>query len=633
MKSVLSLGAAVIAFGVFASAEAANVTTYHNDNYRTGWDQTETVLTPRRILNGFHGKTFKMTSSVTLDEQVDAQPLVVTGQPVSGQGTHDVVYVATENNTLYAIDANDGTILLQRNFGTAVPISALPGHCGNNSQKVGIDSTPVIDSATGTMYLIAYTFPNSTQEFDLHAVDLATLNDVVAPVVVTAQGTLTDNSTYNFNAAVSRQRAALLLASGNVYAGFASFCDIDANLSRGWVLGWQKDTLSPLAANDLTNKLKTSPDNFFLTSVWMSGYGLAASPDSSDIYFITGNSDFSGNTIDAVTNIAESAVQISSDLATVKSVFTPDNAHNLEQSDADYGSGGFLLLPPQPGDIPNIGMGAGKDGNMYVLNADNLNNFTSGADRILAKVNIGACWCGQTYFVGADGKPRIVSSGGASLDVWKLNTKTKVKLKLEVSSSGNFGSQSPGFFTSISSNGTKKKSAVVWAVSRADSTAQHNVKLFAFDPAASTGIALLTSTNAGKWPNTGGNANIVPTVANGHVYVASYKQLAIFGMSSAPAAVSAAVALPNGATAVALPAGVHEFTGTVRSLNGKAMTVMLRNGTLLGVDMSVAIGTFHYAQPAVGDGVLVHGSFAGQVFAASIVMHAKNDPSMWQADR
>src|SRR5262249_16110605 len=161
-----------------------------------------------------------------------------------------------------------------------------------------------------------------------------------------------------------------------------------------------------------------------------------------------------------------------------------------------------------------------------------------------------------------------VSSGGSSVDVWKLATKRKVKLTLEVSSSGNFGNQSPGFFTSVSSNGQKKKSAVVWAVSRADSTAQHNVKLFPFDAPAWPGTALHTSINAGKWPTPGGNANTVPTVANGHVYVANYKQLAIFGMSGAPAVEPADVALPAEATQLALPAGVHELTGTVRSLNG-----------------------------------------------------------------
>jgi hypothetical protein len=261
-----------------APALAANVTTYHNDTLRTGWNDSETVLTPGVVKHGVGGQTFKLTASVTLDDQVDAQPLVVAGQAIQGQGTHDVTYVATENNTLYAIDANDGTILLHRNFGPPVPRSSLPGGCSNNAANVGIGSTPVIDPATGTLYLIAYTFEHSAQKYTIHAVDLSTLDDVTAPVRVAASGRLADNSKYHFNAAVSRQRSALLLANGNVYAGFASFCDVAADQSRGWVLGWQKDTLTPLAHNELTNVLTSSPDNFFLTAIWMSGYGLAAQP-------------------------------------------------------------------------------------------------------------------------------------------------------------------------------------------------------------------------------------------------------------------------------------------------------------------------------------------------------------------
>jgi len=144
----------------------------------------------------------------------------------------------------------------------------------------------------------------------------------VTPVVVSASATLTNGSVYTFNAGVNRQRPGLLLANNTVYAGFGSFCDIAANLSRGWVLGWQAGTLTPLASNKLNDKRPKSPDNFFLSSVWMSGYGLAANAAGS-IYFVTGNSDYSGTTYNHITNIAESAVTMSPDLSTVQSLFTP----------------------------------------------------------------------------------------------------------------------------------------------------------------------------------------------------------------------------------------------------------------------------------------------------------------------
>src|SRR6185312_14598551 len=143
------LAALAGAVAMSSAALAANVTTYHYDNLRTGWNSKERALTPNTVLNGLNGKTFKLTASVPLDDQVDAQPLLIRQQTIQGQGTHDVVYVVTANNTLYAIDAESGQILRQRNFGPPVPQSALPGACDNNGTNVGITSTPVIDRPAG----------------------------------------------------------------------------------------------------------------------------------------------------------------------------------------------------------------------------------------------------------------------------------------------------------------------------------------------------------------------------------------------------------------------------------------------------------------------------------------------------
>jgi hypothetical protein len=621
------LNAVAFASAALLSASAvlaANVTTYHNDTYRTGWNNAETVLTPNVVKKGSGGQTFKMTASVALDDQVDAQPLVVQGQAIQGQGTHDVVYVATEHNTLYAIDANDGTILLSNNFGTPVPRGALPGGCSNNGANVGINSTPVIDTATGTLYLIAYTYANQVQKFTLHAVDLSTLQDVVTPRTVSASAKLDDNSKYKFNAAVSRQRSALLLNNGTVYAGFASFCDIAADQTRGWVLGWDKSSLSPLAHNEMTNTLSTSPDDFFLTSIWMSGYGLAADPTTGDVYFVTGNSDYSGTTLDPVKNIAESAVHMSGDLSTVKNIFTPSNAMSLEQGDVDYGSGGFLLLPAQPGQAFPLGMAAGKDGNLYVFNASTMKN--------VGTYGVGGCWCGHSYFTATDGTGRVVTSGGDNVTVWGVKVGkngNKPKLSQAASTANIGGSQDPGFFTSISSNGNNEKTAVVWAVSRPDGTSQHNISLFGFD--AQNGSTVM-SAQAGKWPNTNGNSNIVPTVANGKVYVAAYKTLDIFGLSSAAPAMQKEVSFTPSETA--LPAGTHEIYGIIRAIDGTKLTVARRDGTTISVDGSNADKTQRYAEPYLGNGVIVQGRFAQNgVFQADMVLHAKKDAAMWPADR
>lgn len=630
-----ALRALACAFGFALSsingAFAVNVTTYHNDTLRTGWNKLETGLTVSNVLHGAGGgKTFKRTSVTTLDDQVDAQPLVLSGQSIKGKGVHDVVYVATEGNTLYAIDANTGQILRQRNFGTPVPIDLLPGGCNNNGDNVGITSTPVIDQATSTMYLIVDRLTAAGKpNFVLHAIDVSSLADVVQPASVAATGTLTNGHAYKFNASVSRQRAALLLSHGKVYAGFASYCDVSADRSRGWVLGWDAATLQPLAANELANKRATSTDTYFLTAIWMSGFGLAGSA-SGDVYFVSGNSDPSGDSINSVTNVAESAVQLSGDLATIRSVFTPDNAVPLEQGDGDFGSGGLTLLPPQPGLFPNLAVAAGKDGQMYLLNADNLNNNTTGHRRFLGAYDIGSCWCGASYYTGSDGIGRVVSSGGGNVGIWKVRANANTTSLTFFHSTQDLGGvQAPGFFTSVSSNGTTAGTAVIWAVSRPDGSDDENVSLFAFNGGGDT----LFQGIAGTWPNTGGNSNLVPTVANGHVYVGSFQSLAIFGLSNAPGARIPA-AVHRVAARAALTAGRHEVFGTVRSIGQGKLVLAKRTGAVLTVDTSAAIRTLQYAEPTVGHGVLVRGTYKlDGSMAAETVLHAKDNARMWQSDR
>jgi len=223
-KIVFAIGAFCVFAGI-ANAGPISITTYHYDNLRTGWNQIEPGLTPGNVAGG----TFKMLAATALDDQVDAQPLILGNQAVIGHHAREVVYVATESNTIYAIDARNGTILLQKNFGAPVPFTSLPGGCNNNGPNIGIDSTPVIDPATNTMYVVTDTFESNQAVYRIHALDPFDLSDKVAPVVVTASGVLSDGSTYNFNAFASRLRAALLVANGNVYAGFASYCDVAAD--------------------------------------------------------------------------------------------------------------------------------------------------------------------------------------------------------------------------------------------------------------------------------------------------------------------------------------------------------------------------------------------------------------------
>ncbi|MGD0961493.1 MAG: hypothetical protein ABSB19_16915, partial [Methylomonas sp.] len=180
--------------------------THHYDNSRSGWNSHETLLTPASVADA---ALFGMLSSVTLDDQVDAQPLVVPNVQIGAGnyiGIHDVVYVATANNTVYAIDASSGQVLLSRNFGAPVPY---PIGCNNNGPNVGITGTPVIDPATNVFYMIAYTNESNGPVYRIHALDIGNLTDKLAPVVVSASHTLSDGGTFSFNALLQRQRPAL----------------------------------------------------------------------------------------------------------------------------------------------------------------------------------------------------------------------------------------------------------------------------------------------------------------------------------------------------------------------------------------------------------------------------------------
>ena len=516
---VLTLASSLLA------AAQVSVTTYHYDNYRTGWNSNETTLTVAALQTS----AFAVLGKVALDDQVDAQPLVVPGVTIKAgkfKGLHDVVYVATDNNSIYAIDAITGKVLLSPNFGPPV---IRPLGCGKNNPDVGINSTPVIDLSSNTLYVMVYTQQSTGPAYFVHALDLGSLTDKVTPQLVSASHTLTDGTTYTFNATYQRQRPALLLANGNVYAGFGSFCDYAPNLSRGWLLGWQTGTLIPLAESELPDFQDTSAKDFFLSSIWMSGYGPAAD-DSGNILFVTGNSDPTGTAYDGLTDIEESVIEVSPDLTTVLDFFTPSNVANLDEHDMDFGSGGVMVLPDQPGSISHLAVAAGKTGQMFLMDEDDLGGFSKTKNNVLGTYPIGACWCGQSYFVDpTDNNARVVSSGGSSIMVWELQISPAPSLT-NVTSSPAINLHDNGFFTTVSSNGTA--SPIIWALAR-PAPGNPAIDLYAFAPdLGGTTMTQLFEGAAGVWVKGGTNPNLVPVVANGRVYVASYKEFVILGLKS-----------------------------------------------------------------------------------------------------
>ena len=646
MKPFAIMGAAI--FGAIAIstafpavAQKRAVTTYHYDNYRTGWNPNETKLTPANV-----GPTsFGVIAQVVLDAQVDAQPLLVPGQPITAgptPGTYQVVYVATEGNTIYAIRASDGAVLLQRNLGTTVPT----GPCNSSTDPPvnGIKGTPVIDVLANALYVIAnISISGNQQTYQLFALNLNDLTDKIPPVTIAASHTLRDGTTYNFNAQYQQQRPGLLLASGNIYAGFGSYCDGNPSLSRGWVLGWQESTLAPLAANMLTDTLaQTSTNNYFLSSIWMSGYGIAAAPNG-NLFFSTGNSG--PGTYDGVHNIQESVVKLDPTLANLLDIFTPFNVNDLDSKDHDLSAGGVLVVPAQPGPIPNLAVAAGKVGPMYLLNRANLGGFTPGGpdnvldEKPISQSGLGYCWCGPSYFKGPDGVGRIVSSGGVEglntqITVWKIQTSPTALVEEGAAILpllGYAGVQDAGTFTTVSSNGTQAGTAIIWATGRPTNPHTFAIHLYAYAAAPSSGaLKLLYSSRAGAWPNAGYNANIVPVVANGHVFVASNQQLTIFGLGGGPFVPPAAAAAKPAALKAHAPP--HQITGVLEHVDGPVLTLRTRAGEIARVDDSDALLI----------GVLVPGNAYGAqgtyydstgALRAHSVGRAKPSPAGWPPDR
>jgi hypothetical protein len=607
-----------------STAATISVITHHYDTQRTGWNQQETRLTASKF-----PAAFGVIQSVALDDQVDAQPLIVPKETIAG-GTHDVVYVVTENNSVYAIDANSGAILLQRNLGPPVPT---PLGCGNNGPNVGITGTPVIDLTLGEIFVIAY-LNGSSPSYELHALNLTTLADQVPPVTVAARQTLTDGSTFAFDATYQRQRPALLEMNGNIYAAFGSYCDFDANLSRGWVLGWHSANLERLAHAGLNDSQASSPTDFFLSSVWMSGAGPAGAGGT--VYFSTGNSDCnfydnpefcpSQSTYDGVTNIQESVINMNPSLSSRIGVFTPSNVYAMDVSDADLGAAGVMIVPGWVDGGANLATIVSKDGRLWLLDASNLPHILD-----MQQLASG-CWCAPTFFRGSDGISRVLSSAGDALQSWQIQGTSTPQLVAEATAYVQNSIQDPGFFTVVSSNGRKAGSAIIWAVARPTSSTPLTLYAFAAMPVNGT-FTQLYSSPAGQWPNLGGNANIVPVVANGKVYVGSYRALTIFGPNGSPAAASASVPI---AVSAALPPGItRRISGQLLSLTGTDLTLLTRTSQTVQIDDAVAVANRRVSMLTVGHAYTVLGNFSSgsSVIVASAVSRAKSSSATWPEDQ
>jgi hypothetical protein len=352
----------------------------------------------------------------------------------------------------------------------------------------------------------------------------------------------------------------------------------------------------------------------------MSGYGVAAV--AGHLYFTTGNSP--DDTYSAPSNLSESVVKVSAGLAHVLDFFTPSNVGGLNHNDMDLGSGGVLLLPDQPGSIPRMAVAAGKDGRMFLLNRNDMGGFSLTNDHVLGMYPIGTCFCGQSYYLN-----NIVTSGGTKIGVWRINISPSPGLT-QIHSSDDLGHwrDDAGFFTAVSSNGNAN--VIIWAVSRHFSldAGTQAPTLFAFQPIpGNPQLKQLFKAAAGNWdvPHTAGdgaNSNIVPVVANGHVYVASYKELDIFGFGRPiiihPAAPAVIPPLEPQAAG-----GLTSTFGIITKVEGLRFTMKTEAGTEVQVDAEKALKDGLSPALVIGQAVSVYGNTDAQgVVHAEVIKHA-----------
>ena len=272
--------------------------------------------------------------------------------------------------------------------------------------------------------------------------------------------------------------------------------------------------------------------------------------------------------------------------------------------------------------MPHLAVAGGKNTPTLLLNRDSLGGH---GNTQLGSAPGDSCWCGPSYFTGVDGLGRVVTSTGQSVTVYTMQTSPNAALANPVSTQSLATGQDGGFFTSVSSNGTTAGSAVVWAVSRPVDTDPATVSLYAFDPMSG---ALLYVAPAGTWPNSNANANLVPTVANGRVYVGSYQQLAIFGVGTPKR--KAVLLRPAAPALVPLAGAPHMLTGRVTEVNSTGFTLRLRDGRV----QAVAFGAGERAAwLRAGAAARVRGDFAKSAFAAVNLLRAKGSSALWEKDR
>src|SRR5881296_1353959 len=516
--------------------QSVSVLTQHNDNTRAGWNDNETALTTSNVNVQQFGQVF----TLTVDDQVYAQPLVV-GHLLIGGGYHNVVYIATVNNTLYAFDGDNGALYWRKSFtapGMRPPRNVdMTGACGGSYQdfsgNIGIVGTPVIDSARGTIYFVARSTTGTGSTFVqyLHAVNLVDGNEIGgSPTAITAtysgNGDGSVNGVIAFDAQRQNQRQGLILLNGVVYVTFSSHCDWGPY--HGWILGYDAATLQQQVVYNAT-------PNGYAGGMWESGTGMAADAQG-NLYVVTGNGTV-GDAADPTspTNRGESALKLTPAGSTlqVASYFTPYDYQYLNDNDLDYGGmGGFL--------IPNSGyyLTGAKDGTLYLLNKDDMGGYLPSSNQVQQVVPLGASanvHCQTAYYKGSSKEFIYIWSENDPLRAIPFDRASNLlDPQGQVVAGGVGPTGQSGAVLSVSSNGSKDGTGILWASYASSGDAESFVSpgiLRAFDANDVTKELWNNHQNVAR-DGAGTYAKFsAPTIANGHVYLPTFSnRVVVYGL-------------------------------------------------------------------------------------------------------
>jgi len=529
----------LLAFSGLSVRAQVSVTTWHNDIARTGQNLNETTLNTSNVNTNQFGKLF----SQPVDGYVYTQPLYLPNLMVGGE-SHNVVFVATEHDSVYAFDADNNSgsnasplwfaSLLTAAHGAAAGATTISASTGSDIYpEIGITGTPVIDPVSGTLYVVGATLEGINYVQRLHALDVTSgAEKFGGPVVIKASvsgtGNGSVNSTLTFDPEWENQRPGLLLLNGIVYVGFAAHQD-DGPF-HGWVLAYEASTLKQ------TSAFCVSP-NGTAGGIWMGGAGLAAevidpvNHPFGRMFVASGNGDYTAakpfapgmDYGDTILNL-----DLTNGVPTVQDSFTPSIQATDDMYDGDQGAGGLLILSNQTtGNYPHLLVQAGKSGEVYLLNRENLGGYNTSGDQVVQ---------GLPYEVGNVGTWTMPAYWNGAIYYWAQNDTLKMFSLADGQLTGPTAVSSetygfPGANPAISANGNTQ--GILWTIDSEAFGPPVGPALLQAHNAANPAITLYSSSTNASRDNPGPAVKFtVPTVANGKVYVGAQYQMSIFGLLS-----------------------------------------------------------------------------------------------------